>query len=195
MPCSRILINTEQLQKIVSNLARKICSDYRGADNCLALVMLEGAKYFAQDLLAKLDLPIEVETIKASSYSGTSSAGTVKIEGKDALKEKIRGQNILLIDDIYDTGLTLSRTLEWINACGPNSVRTCVLLEKDIEHTVRIDIDFTGTKIEDVFAVGYGLDFEGQYRELPYIGELSAEIIEQHSSRPTEDYGDTVASG
>jgi hypoxanthine-guanine phosphoribosyltransferase len=151
----------------VSNLARKICSDYRGADNCLALVMLEGAKYFAQDLLAKLDLPIEVETIKASSYSGTSSAGTVKIEGKDALKEKIRGQNILLIDDIYDTGLTLSRTLEWINA----------------------------TKIEDVFAVGYGLDFEGQYRELPYIGELSAEIIEQHSSRPTEDYGDTVASG
>ena len=195
MPCSRILINTEQLQRMVSRLAREICSDYRGADNCLALVMLEGAKYFAQDLLAKLDLPTEVETIKTSSYSGTSSTGTVKIEGKDVLKEKIRGKDILLIDDIYDTGLTLSRTLEWINDCGPNSVRTCVLLEKDIEHAIHIDIDFIGTKIEDVFTVGYGLDFEGQYRELPYIGELSAEIIEQHNSGCAEDYGDTVASG
>jgi hypoxanthine phosphoribosyltransferase len=179
MPYSRILISTEQLQQTVSNLARKILSAYQNVNNCLALVMLDGAKYFAEDLLAKLDFPLTIEAIKANSYSGTHSTGTVKTDRKDSLKEKIRGKNILLIDDIYDTGLTLSHMLEWIRGCQPESVRTCVLLEKEIEHTEKIDIDFLGTKIKDVFVIGYGLDFDGEYRELPFIGELSTDLIKQ----------------
>ena len=103
MPYSRILISTEQLQQTVSKLAREIHTAYQGKDNCLALVMLDGAKYFAEDLLIKLNLPFEVEYVKASSYAGTNSTGTVKIDKNDSLKEKIRGKNILLIDDIYDT--------------------------------------------------------------------------------------------
>ena len=177
MPYSRILVSTEQLEQVVSHLARKVRSTYQNMDNCLALVIGDGAKYFAEDLLAKLDFPLEVECVKASSYSGINSTGTVTIDEKNALRGKICGKNILLIDDIYDTGLTLSRILEWLNDCQPESIATCVLLEKEIEHTKKINIDFLGMKIEDVFAIGYGLDFEGQYRELPFIGELSAEII------------------
>ena len=177
MPYSRILISTEQLEQVVSHLARKLHSVYKNMDNCLALVTLDGAKYFAEDLLAKLDLLFEIEYIKASSYSGANSTGTVKTDKNDMLKEKIRDKNILLIDDIYDTGLTLSHILEWLNDCRPESVMTCVLLEKEIDHTKKIDIDFLGTKIENVFAIGYGLDFEGQYRELPFIGEISEERI------------------
>ncbi|MHC4782685.1 MAG: phosphoribosyltransferase [Planctomycetota bacterium] len=177
MPYSRILVSTERLEEIVSCLARKIHDAYQGVDNCLALVVLDGAKYFAEDLLAQLDFPLEVESIKASSYSGTNSTGTVTIDKKDALKSKICGKNVLLIDDIYDSGLTLSRILEWLYDCRPQSVKTCVLLEKKIGHTKKTTIDFLGTKIEDVFAIGYGLDYEGQYRELPFIGELSEECI------------------
>ena len=136
MPCSRILISTEQLEQVVSDLAQKINPAYLDMNNCLALVIGDGAKYFAEDLLEKLDFPLEVECVKASSYSGINSTGTVTIDKRDTLKEKIRGKNILLIDDIYDTGLTLSHILEWINDCRPESVRTCVLLEKEIERPV-----------------------------------------------------------
>jgi hypoxanthine phosphoribosyltransferase len=182
MPYRRILISTEQLEQVVSHLARTIHSAYQGVDNRLALVVLDGAKYFAKDLLAQLDLPFEVESTKAASYSGTNSTGTVTIDKKDGIREKIRGKNILLIDDIYDTGLTLHRILEWLNDCGPESIKTCVLLEKEIEHTQKIDIDFLGMKIENVFAIGYGLDFEGHYRELPFIAELSEERIGKNDS-------------
>ncbi len=181
MSYSRILVSTEQLEQVVLRLAQNIHSAYQNMDNCLALVVGDGAKYFAGDLLAKLDFPLEVEYIKASSYSGINSTGTVTIDKKDTLRGKICGKNILLIDDIYDTGLTLSRILEWLSDCQPESITTCVLLEKEIEHTKNIDIDFLGMKIEDVFAIGYGLDFEDQYRELPFIGELSEEYIQQNN--------------
>ena len=181
MPYSRILVSAEQLEEVVSDLARNIQAVHQNMDNCLALIIGDGAKYFAEDLLAKLDFPLEVEHIKASSYSGTNSTGTVKTNKNDTLKEKIRNKNILLIDDIYDTGVTLSHILEWLNTCQSTNITTCVLLEKEVEHTKKIDIDFLGMKIEDVFAIGYGLDFEGQYRKLPFIGELSEECIQQNN--------------
>jgi hypoxanthine phosphoribosyltransferase len=179
MPYSRILVSREQLAQIVSGLAGDIRSAYQGVDDCLALVVLEGAKSFADDLLAQLDLPFAVETIKSSSYSGTHSTGTVTLDKKDGIREKVRGNHILLIDDIYDTGLTLSHILEWLSDCEPATVKTCVLLEKEVEHANTIDIDFLGTTIADVFAIGYGLDYQGRYRELPFIGELSADIVHQ----------------
>jgi len=184
MPYSRILVSTEQLERVVSDLAKKINSAYKNMDNCLALVIGDGAKYFAEDLLEKLDFPLEVECVKASSYSGINSTGTVTIDEKDTLKGKLCGKNILLIDDIYDTGLTLSRILKWLNNCQAESVTTCVLLEKEVEHTKKIDIDFLGTKIKNVFIIGYGLDFNEQYRELPFIGELSAKLIEAKQINP-----------
>jgi hypoxanthine phosphoribosyltransferase len=103
----------------------------------------------------------------------------VTLDKKDGIREKVRGNHILLIDDIYDTGLTLSHILEWLSDCEPATVKTCVLLEKEVEHGNTIDIDFMGTTIADVFAIGYGLDYQGRYRELPFIGELSADIVHQ----------------
>ncbi|MEN8127129.1 MAG: phosphoribosyltransferase family protein [Planctomycetota bacterium] len=184
MPYSRILLDKEQLSRIVSRLGAEISSQFRSEDNCMALVVLEGAKTFANDLLAKVDFPVDIETITASSYSGANSTGNVMIEKTGTLGEKIQGRNILLIDDIYDTGLTLSRILDWLKTLQPNSIQTCVLLEKEIEHAKQIDIDFIGTTIEDVFAIGYGLDFEGQYRDLPCIGELSEERSQQYNAAP-----------
>lgn len=180
MEYERVLISTEKLQETVAQLAAQINAAYVNTENVMALVILEGAKYFAADLLEQLSFSIETEYLKASSYLGTTqSCGTANLETTDDLQSKIRGKNILIIDDIYDTGRTLSNLLEWINNCNPQSVKTCVLLEKEIPHDEDIAIDFLGTTVADAFVIGYGLDFDGQYRELPFIAELASERIEE----------------
>lgn len=170
----RILISAEQIEQTIQRLADEISVCFSPGDNVLALIVLEGAKYFAGDLLTHIRFPIEAEHLKASSYhGGMRSAGHVDLKEPQALRRKIKDRNILLIDDIYDTGLTLAKVLDWLKACGPKSVRTCVLLEKEIPHQKQISIDFLGLTIEDVFVVGCGLDYEGRYRELPYIAGLA----------------------
>jgi hypoxanthine phosphoribosyltransferase len=180
MPYSRILISSEELEQIVSSLAKAVDAEYLNLDNCAALVVLDGARNFADDLLRETHHSFEMVTIKASSYSGTRSTGSVVIDNKAALEAIIKGKHVLLIDDIYDTGLTLSRILEWLDRCGAQSVKTCVLLEKEIDHAKQIKIDFLGTRIDDVFAIGYGLDHEQRYRDLPFIAELSPDLLQQH---------------
>ena len=177
MVYERILINPQQIQEIVAKLAKDISAFYSG-EHITALVLLEGAKYFAEDLLAKIDLPFERENIQISSYCGTASCGTVTIDIDDDLREKLSGKNILIIDDIYDTGKTLSALLRCLESCRPQSIKTCVLLEKEIAHDKKIGIDFPGLKVPDVFVIGYGLDFNGKHRELPFIAELASEHIE-----------------
>lgn len=178
MVYDRILISAEQLQKVIGNIAERVNAAYANTENCLALVALEGAKYFAADLLSKIEFPIDVEYIKASSYlGGTESTGTVKLANNSELPQKIAGKNILIIDDIYDTGHTLSTLLTWVKDCRPETIQTCVLLEKEISHDKQLKIDFLGTTVEDAFVIGYGLDYKNQYRELPFIAELSAEHI------------------
>lgn len=169
----RILVSTEQLKNTVTVLAEQINETYRNDDNLIAIVILEGAKYFAQDLLSEINVPVKLEYLKASSYYGsTCSTGDVKLEGPDELKAAIRGKQLLIIDDIYDTGLTLTRVLNWCKECKAESIKTCVLLEKEIHHQKQINIDFLGLKIEEAFVIGYGLDFEGRYRELPFVAVL-----------------------
>ncbi len=180
MVYDKVLVSPQQLEQSVSTLAKKVTAAYQESDNIVALVLLEGAKYFAEDLLAKIDLSIDVETLKVTSYCGTTSTGTVCIEGCDGLKTKITGKNILIIDDIYDTGHTLSKVLNWLNECKPQSIKSCVLLEKEIAHDEEVAIEFLGMNVPDVFVIGYGMDHDGQYRELPFIAELSSERIESH---------------
>ena len=171
---SRILVDEEQIQAAVRKMADQVRAAYADLPDLMALIILEGAKYFAKDLLARLRLPFEVEHLGASSYhGGTHSTGSVELKNTEPLREKIKGKNILLIDDIYDTGLTLSKVLDWLSRCNPRSVRTCVLLEKQIPHHKQIPIDFPGLKIEDAFVIGYGLDYQGQYRDLPFIAVLA----------------------
>lgn len=187
MTCSRIILDTKELDRIVSRLANQISPSFASKKNRLALVIMEGAKSFAHDLFDKLDFSLDAEYINASSYTGKVSTGCVTIENNQRIRNKIRGKNILLIDDIYDTGMTLYKLLEWIRECEPASVQTCVLLGKEIPHTKKINIDFLGTTVEDAFLVGYGLDYDDQYRDLPYIGVLDEELIcDERTSPPGE---------
>ena len=177
MPCSRVVFTQEHIATIVHRLGREITSAFREIDNPLALVLLDGAKHFADDLLKQVELPLDVESLKASSYIGTRSSGTITFNGSAGLADKIRGRHILMIDDIYDTGLTLTALMKWLRACEPASIQTCVLLEKQHTHTREVNVDFIGTPVEDAFLIGYGLDYNGRYRDLPYIGVLSEELI------------------
>lgn len=169
MVYDRILVSTEQLDACVTRIAQRLNVFYEGHEDILGLVILEGARPFATDLAKKLTFGMKLEFLKASSYKGTESTGKAKIEDRRHLPEKVEGQHILLIDDIYDTGLTLTAILEELKQYHPASMKTCVLLEKEHPHRKEVPVDFIGMKIEDAFVIGYGLDYNGLYRDLPFI--------------------------
>jgi len=175
----RILISAEQIEHTVQSIAERLNQAYVTTEPVTAVVLLEGARRFAEDLLRHLVFTVEVQYVKASSYYGsTQSAEIVCMEGTETLTDKIRGRDVLVIDDIYDTGRTLAKVLEWLRACQPRSVRTCVLLEKAITHQEPVSIDFLGTTVEDTFVVGYGLDYDGRLRELPFVAALRQDAIQ-----------------
>jgi len=168
----KVLFSRQEIGETVSLIARQIEEAYRDSDDVLVIVLLTGAKWFADDLLAEInDEKFKVEYIKVSSYHGqTSSSGEVDIKGH--IEGNISGREVLIIDDIYDTGLTLERFIHWLKQKGPSAIKTCVLLEKQCQHKGQVDIDFAGLEAPDVFLVGYGLDYNQQYRELPFIAQL-----------------------
>jgi hypoxanthine phosphoribosyltransferase len=172
MNIKRVLVSSEALQETVCRLAERINAAYADTDTITALIVLEGARCFAENLLSNIDVPFEQEYIKISTYCGTHSGCTTVIDFDDKLHEKLRGKDILVIDDIYDTGRTLAALLHCLEDCLPRSIKTCVLLEKEIQHCEKIAIDFLGAKVPNVFVVGYGMDFNGQFRELPFIAEF-----------------------
>lgn len=162
-----IYITEDEIASIVSRLADELTRAYAGHNNLVAVVLLEGARRFATDLFALMKDPFEAAFIRARSYNGTESSGNIDIQG--SIDELIAGKDLLLIDDIYDTGLTLKNLTAYLRERGAYDIKTCVLLEKDIAHPHPIPIDFLGRKIEDRFVVGYGMDHNEQHRELPYI--------------------------
>jgi len=173
-PYERIIVSAERLAQTVERLASELNTAYAQEDNVVALVILEGARIFASDLLGQVRFPVQVEFLSASSYRGTTqSSGNVRLQGHLDLAGKIRGRKVLLIDDIYDTGLTLAAVQEWLGTCGPADVKTCVLLEKKIPHQKPAAIDFLGLTIEDCFVIGYGLDYQGRFRDLPFVAALA----------------------
>ena len=179
---SRILISTQQIQQTVALLARQIEQVYTEDEEVVALVVLEGARQFAEDLLNEVRHPITMRYIRASSYhGGTKSTGQVELDSIESLANEIAGKQVLVIDDIYDTGLTLSVILKRLSCYGAAEVRTCVLLVKQAAHERPVAIDFAGMDIEDAFVIGYGLDYEGRYRDLPFIAVLSEKIIKGES--------------
>lgn len=172
-PDWKILVSAEQLAQTVRRMAGELNAFYPDGEEITALVILEGARFFAADLLSQAAFPVRQDYLGASSYGGrTQSSGQVRLRGHLPLADKLRGRRVLLMDDIYDSGRTLEAVQEWVWSCGPAEVKTCVLLEKKIEHVKQVKIDFLGLCIEDCFAVGYGLDYRGQYRELPFIAAL-----------------------
>ncbi len=166
----RILFSEEELDRRVSELAAQITQDYAGKAPLLVSV-LRGSFVFMADLLRKIDLPCTVDFMAVSSYgAGTTSSGQVKII-KD-LSESVDGRDILIIEDILDSGNTLSYLLRLLQTRHPGSVRLCTLLDKPSRRTKPVEPDYSGFSIPDYFVVGYGLDYAERYRNLPYIGVL-----------------------
>lgn len=160
------LLSTEQIQEKVSELAAIISRDYAGKD-ILAVGILKGSFMFFADLIRAIRVPVTVDFILATSYVKSASSGEVTLHYN--VRETIAGRDVLLIDDIVDTGISLNTIRDGILAQNPASLKICTLLDKTERRVVDVPIDYVGFNIPDQFVVGYGLDYENQYRNLPYI--------------------------
>ena len=169
-----ILFSEEQLKERVAQIAAQIDRDYAGKELMLVSV-LRGSFIFMADLVRAITVPCKVDFMAVSSYgSGTVSSGQVQIT-KD-LSEDITGRHLLVVEDILDSGNTLSYLLEVLRARKPASIRLCTLLDKPERRVKPVQLDYTGFTIPDAFVVGYGLDYDEHYRNLPYIGVLRPSV-------------------
>jgi hypoxanthine phosphoribosyltransferase len=160
------LLSTRQIQSKVKELADRISKDYFGKD-ILAIGILKGSFMFFSDIVRAVKVPITLDFITASSYIKTETTGEVKIHCD--IREDVSDRDVLLIDDIIDSGITLNQIRERILARTPKSLKICIFLDKKERRVVDVPVDYIGFEIPNVFVVGYGLDYEGQFRNLPYI--------------------------
>jgi hypoxanthine phosphoribosyltransferase len=171
---SEVLLTEEQVQTRVRALGAQLSADYAGRSPVLVSV-LKGSIVFLADLVRAMDVPLSVDLMEVSSYgSGTETTGQVRIL-KD-LSGPIEGRDVVVVEDIIDTGLTLNYLLRYLTERSPASIRVCCLLDKPARRLAEIEIDYRGFSIPDRFVVGYGLDFNEQYRNLPYIGVLRPSV-------------------
>lgn len=169
----KVLIEEDELQKIVQRLGRQISEDYKGKDLLLVSV-LKGSVVFMADLMRAISIPCRIDFMSVSSYGAYSkSSGVVRII-KD-LDNSVEGKEILIVEDILDSGKTLSYICEILRARNPLDIRICTLLDKPERREVNVDADYIGTKIDNEFVVGYGLDYNELYRNLPFVGVLRPE--------------------
>jgi hypoxanthine phosphoribosyltransferase len=170
-----VLISEARIQKRVAQLARRLQADY--ADRELVIIaLLNGTIMFLADLVRNLKMPVHLDFIGISSYGGGTTAGRLSFTKE--LKIDVRGRDILLIDDILDTGRTLKTVISKLEQFGPRSLQTCVLLNKKERRVENVTADYIGFEIPDLFVVGYGLDFAEQYRNLPFVGVLKDSIYQ-----------------
>jgi hypoxanthine phosphoribosyltransferase len=175
----RVLIDEGVIEKRLDVLAERIMREFRGRE-LVVVVILKGALVFSADLLRRLPIPLEIECLNVASYhGGMESSGHVDF--LDAKLPPVEGRFVLVVDDILDTGRTLAAVEEKLREQGAQKVKSCVLLSKEKERAAEVEADFVGFGIGDEFVVGYGLDFQGLYRNLPYIGVLKEEVIEELS--------------
>jgi len=168
-----VLITAEQIARRVKELAEEISRDYEGKEPLLVCV-LKGGVIFLADLVRQLTIPVNMDFMAVSSYGqSTITSGQVRIL-KD-LDTSIEGRHVILVEDIVDTGLTLSYLCDILLARDPASLKVCTLLDKAARRRVKVPLDYVGFEVPNVFVVGYGLDYQERYRELPYIARLEAE--------------------
>lgn len=173
----RILVGKDELDEITTRLAKTIEKDYADSKKPLILIIiLKGSMPFASDLMKKISLPLEIEFMKVSSYgAGTKNSGEIKIH-LDLMRENLEQYDLLVIEDIVDSGRTLSRLTQLLKNRNASSVRTCTLLDKPSRREVPFTPDYCGKVIEDEFVIGYGLDYNEKYRNLPYVGVLKRSV-------------------
>ena len=167
----RVLLSEEEVDARIQEVADMINKDYEGKDVHMICV-LKGGVFFMCELAKRITRPVTLDFMSVSSYgSETKSSGVVKII-KD-LDEPIKGKDVLVIEDIVDSGRTLSYLMEMLKDRGPASLKLCTLLDKPDRRVIDVPVDYTGFEIPDEFVVGYGLDYDQRYRNLPYIGVIS----------------------
>lgn len=167
------LISKEELEKRISEIAAEIDRDFAGSDPLLCIGVLKGSVFFLVDLLKQVKIPVAVDFFQTASYGGGTTPGEVRIR-KD-IDLSIRGRDVLLIEDIVDTGYTLRTILDLFRFRGARTVKLCALLDKEEAREVDVPIDYRGFPIENLFVVGYGLDLDERYRNLPFIGVIREE--------------------
>ena len=170
----KILVREREIQSRLAELGEEIRIDYNGRELAV-IAIINGAVIFVADLIRQIQLPIQLDCIRVASYRDESRPVQAP-EIIDRIRLNLKGIHVLLIDDILDTGQTLSRITETIAEMQPASIKTCVLLDKDTPRAVDFTADYIGFKIPDAFVVGYGLDFAERYRQLPCIGILKPEL-------------------
>jgi hypoxanthine phosphoribosyltransferase len=176
-----VLLSGEQVQARVAELGAQLATDYAGRDPVLISV-LKGSIIFLADLVRAMPIPLSIDLMEVSSYgASTESSGQVRIL-KD-LSTSIAGREVIVVEDIIDTGLTLNYLLRYLHDRGPASIKICCLLDKPARRLAEIEIDYRGFTIADRFVIGYGLDYGERYRNLPYIGVLRPSV---YGSAPAE---------
>ena len=168
-----VLLSEEEVDKRINEIGKQITKDYEGKQVHLICV-LKGGVFFMCELAKRIEVPVSMDFMAISSYGAdTKSSGVIKIV-KD-LDESITGQDVLVVEDIVDSGRTLSYLLTMLKERNPKSLRLCTLLDKPDRRVIDVDVDYTGFVIPDEFVVGYGLDYAQKYRNLPYIGIVHLE--------------------
>ncbi len=166
----RTLIDEEKLHKKINEIANQIEEEYKNKE-IIFICILKGSVFFTVDLAKRIKGNVKLEFIRVSSYNDAKvSSGEIKM--KLDLKDDIQGKDVIVIEDIIDTGRTLSYLIEYLKTKKPNSIKLCALLDKPERRLKKVKIDYTGFQIPDKFVVGYGLDFDEKYRNLPYIGYI-----------------------
>ena len=166
-----VLISEEEVQKRVRELAAQISKDYEG-ESVKLICILKGSVFFTCELAKRITVPVILDFMQVSSYgSQTVSSGTLKV--KKELDEPIEGDNVIIVEDIIDSGNTLSRLVPMLQERNPKSLKVCTLLDKPETREVDVKVDYNGFNIPDKFVVGYGLDYDQNYRNLPYVGVIN----------------------
>jgi len=164
----RVLLDEPTIGRRVQELARQIDSDFAGSEDLVAIGVLKGSVFFFTDLVRRLETPLRIDFFQTTSYGSGTTAGEIRI--KRDIDLSIRGKDVILVEDIIDTGWTLRTILDLFRFRGARSVKLCALLDKHETREVEVPIDYCGFRIGREFVVGYGLDFNERYRNLPYIG-------------------------
>ena len=180
----RVLITTQQLRERVSELGREISEEYAGKQPVL-IGVLRGMLCFMADLMREVSLPVSVDVMAVSSYSPNGTEGSKSVRITKDLEGDIAGQDVIMVEDIVDTGMTLNYLLRYLWSRNPASVAVCTLLDKRVRRLANVPLRYVGFEIPDEFVVGYGLDYQERYRNLPFIGVLKPEVrSERREARP-----------
>jgi hypoxanthine phosphoribosyltransferase len=169
---AKVLLSEDSIQKRTAELAKRINEDYPGDEPVVVLVVLHGALLFAADLVRGLTVPTLIESTRLRSYSGTTSTGTIELV--TPVPKAVEGNHVLVVEDIVDSGHSLGFLLPKLRDANPKSIRVAALLDKPEAHEHDVQVDYVGFSIGRNFVIGYGLDLDGRFRNLPYIAELVA---------------------